>query len=107
MTTDPLHYPWSTHVSNAIGRDDTLIQSHQSYLALGADRQPRGTAYRALTLEALSPDDVEAMRSHWPRLHALGPHRFRLAREAQLPHRAGPAKVDCPHKHAALGESAL
>jgi putative transposase len=107
MTTDPLHYPWSSHASNAFGRDDPLIQPHESYLALGADRQQRCTAYRALTLETLSTDDVETIRGHLQRQHALGPDRFRLAIEAQLSRRAGPAKIGRPRKSPALGESAL
>jgi putative transposase len=98
MTTDPLHYPWSSHASNAFGRDDPLIRPHETYLALGADRQQRCTAYRALTLEALSPDEVEAIRSHLQRQHALGPDRFRVAIEAQLSRRAGPAKIGRPRK---------
>jgi putative transposase len=98
MTTDPLHYPWSSHASNAFGRDDPLIRPHETYLALGADRQQRCTAYRALTLEALSPDDVEAIRSHLQRQHALGPDRFRVAIKAQLSRRDGPAKIGRPRK---------
>lgn len=107
MTTDPRHYPWSSHACNAFGHDDPLVHPHESYLALGADRQHRCAAYRALTLETLSSDDIEAIRGHLQRQHALGPDRFRLAIEAQLSRRAGPAKIGRPRKSPVLGERAL
>jgi putative transposase len=99
MTIDPLHYPWSSHSFNAFGRNDPLIQPHDSYLALGATSEQRCAAYRALAMETLSQDDTDAIRTHLQRQHALGPDRFRLAVEAQLSRRAGPAKIGRPRKH--------
>ena len=109
MTTDPLHYPWSSHSCNAF---DPLIHPHDSYLALGATPEQRCAAYRTLAMEALSQDEIDAIRTHLQRQHALGPDRFRLAIEAHLSRRAGPAKIGRPRKHETSenytpGESAL
>jgi hypothetical protein len=57
-------------------------------------------------METLSQDDIGAIRSHLQRQHALGPDRFRLAIEAQLSRRAGPANIGRPHKPVAW-QSAL
>ena len=106
MTSDPQHYSWSSHASNAFGRDDQLIHLH-SYLALGNSHQERCAAYRTLAMETLLQDDLDAIRTHLQRQHALGPDRFRLTIEAQLARRAGPAKIGRPSTSALLGESAL
>ena len=84
-----------------------LIQPHASYLALGATGEQRCAAYRTLAMETLARDDIDAIRTHLQRQHALGPDRFRLAIEAQLSRRAGPAKIGCPRKPDKAGESAL
>ncbi len=102
-----LPYPWSSHACNAFGRDDPLVHPHASYLALGATGEQRCAAYRTLALETLAQDDIDAVRSHLQHQHALGPDRFKLAIEAQLSRRAGPAKIGRPLKQDKSGESAL
>ncbi|MHB1274204.1 MAG: hypothetical protein ACYCZD_15840 [Rhodanobacter sp.] len=49
-------------------------------------------------METLFQDDIDTIRTHLQRQHALGPDRFRLAIEAQLPRCAGPAKSGHPRK---------
>ena len=107
MTTDPQHYPRPSHASHAFGCDDPLMHPHANYLALGQSRDERCAAYRTFAMETLSQDDVDAIRTHLQRQHALGPDRFRPAIEAQLSRRAGSAKIGRPSKSALLGESAL
>jgi len=107
MTTDPRHYPWSSHVSNAFGRDDPLIHPPASPLALAANREQRCAAYRTLAMETLSQDDIDAIRTHLQRQHALGPDRFRRAIEAKLYRRAGHAKIGPKSKPTAPKKSAL
>lgn len=107
MTADPIDYPWSSHACNAFGRDDPLVHPHANYLALGNTRSERCAAYRTLAMEALSEDDLNTIRAHLQRQHALGTDRFRAAIEAQLQRRAGPAKIGRPRKTDKPGESAL
>lgn len=107
MVTAPGDYPWSSFPSNGLGRHNPLIHPHAGYLSLGSTQAERCEAYRALIAEALSPDDVDHIRLHLQRQHALGSERFRASIEAQLSRRAGPAKIGRPRKVPLKGESAL
>ncbi|MEO6924443.1 MAG: transposase [Bryocella sp.] len=97
-TLDPLDYLWSSHAQNAFGKDDPLIHPHPDYLALGSTDQERHSAYRALAMENLSQDHLEAIRTYLQRQHALGSDRFCIAIEKQLSRRTGPAKIGRPRK---------
>jgi hypothetical protein len=48
--------------------------------------------------EALDGDQLDAIRAHLQRQHALGSERFRVAIETPLNRRAGPAKIGRPRK---------
>lgn len=98
MTVDPVDYPWSSHACNAFGHRDPIIHPHANYLALGHTAEERCAAYRALAMEAFPQDDLDAIRAHLQRQHALGSDRFRTAIEAQLQRRAGPARIGRPRK---------
>lgn len=98
MTADPIDYGWSSHACNAFGRHDPLIHFHPAYLALGKTNAERCATYRALAMENLSQEQLDAIRAHLQRQHALGSDRFRMAIEAQLSRRAGPAKIGRPRK---------
>lgn len=69
-------------------------------VSLGTDPESRQAAYRELVRQAISDDDLAAIRLHLQRQHALGNERFRAAIEAQLGRSAGPAKVGRPRKAA-------
>ncbi|MDR3443756.1 MULTISPECIES: hypothetical protein [unclassified Dyella] len=98
---------WSSYAAHATGQDNKLIHPHASYLALGNTQTERCAAYRVLLDEVLSPDDLDSIRLHLQRQHALGSERFRAAIEAQLNPRAGPAKIGRPRKGAHASKSAL
>lgn len=59
MCADPADYPWSSHAANAFGRDDVVVPPHPNYRALGATREERCAAYRAIAMEALTDEDIE------------------------------------------------
>lgn len=105
MVDDPAGYRWSSYGAKALGRHDALLTPHANFLALDRDLARRQVAYRELVRQAISEDDLTAIRLHLQRQHALGPDRFRAAIEAQLGRRAGPAKIGRPPKQRA--ESAL
>ena len=98
MCNDPADYLWSSHGCNALGHDDLLIHPHPNYQRLGTTRAQRCAAYRAITMETLSDEDILAIRLHLQRQHALGSDRFRSAIEAQLARPAGPIKIGRPRK---------
>lgn len=107
MTIDPGDYPWSSYLSNGMGREDALLYPHANSLALGTTPATRHEVYRALVAETVVDDDLELIRHHFQRQHALGPDRFRTAIEAQLARRAGPAKIGRPRKDSGAPKSAL
>jgi putative transposase len=104
MLADPAGYRWSSYGANAHGGLGPLVTPHPIFLALGRDAQSRQTAYRELVGQAISEDDLTAIRLHLQRQHALGTDLFRAAIEAQLGRCAGPAKIGRPRKRM---ESAL
>ena len=67
----------------------------------------RHAAYRTLVNGAISEQDVQAIRLHLQRQHALGPDGFRASIEAQLGRRAGPARIGRPRKDREAQRSAL
>jgi putative transposase len=73
-----------------------LIHPHPAYPALGGTDAERHSAYRALAMENLSQDHLEAIRAQLYRQHALGSDRFRIAIKKQLCRNAGPAKNGHP-----------
>ncbi len=98
MCADPADYPWSSHAANALGHNDPLVHPHPTYQNLGSTREERCTTYSAIALETLCDEDIEAIRLHLQRQHALGSDRFRAAIEAQLARPAGPLKIGRPRK---------
>ncbi|MBP1474542.1 hypothetical protein J7I44_09520 [Frateuria sp. MAH-13] len=77
---------------------------HPNFLALGTDLVSQEAAYRELVKQAISDDDLAAIRLQLQRQHALGSERFRNAIKAQLGWSAGPVKIGRPRK---ASESAL
>lgn len=88
----------STYGSNADGKQNALLHPHVNYLALGETTTERCAAYRALVADTLSDDDLDAIRGHVQRQHALGTNRFCEAIEAQPARRVGPTKMGRPRK---------
>ena len=80
---------------------------HDSQLALGHSREKRCAAHGTLAIDPLSPDDLDAIRSHLQRRRAPGPDPFRPAIDARLSRNAGPARIGRPRKSALLEKSAL
>jgi putative transposase len=95
---DPADYPWSSHGSNALGHDDLLNHPYPNYQRLGTTREQRCAAYRAITMETLSDEDIQAICEHLQRQHALGSDCFRSAIEAQLARPVEPLKIGRPRK---------
>lgn len=96
IVADPADYRWSSHRCNALGKPDALVTPHPTYLTLGADARERERAFRALVMEAVDPDETEAIRRHLHRQHAYGPESFRREVEARLGRPIGPRKIGRP-----------
>ncbi|MBB1089108.1 transposase [Lysobacter sp. SG-8] len=98
MVADPADYRWSSHRHTADGHPDPLIHPHPAWRALGDGPDACRRAWRAAVMQAVDPDETDAIRLHLQRQHAYGPDRFRRAIEAQLGRPAGPRKIGRPRK---------
>lgn len=86
---------WSSHRANALGHDDPLVHPHPNDRVLGTTREGRCAAYRAIAMETLPDDDIEAIRMHLQRQRAPGSDRFRAAIEGQArPRRPAHSRSD-------------
>jgi putative transposase len=101
LAARPGDYRWSSHACNAFGQPDRLVTPHPAYIALGLHEVERRRAYRVLFEREPGTEELETIRVHLQRQHALGPDRFRSAIESQLSRRAGPARIGRPRKRPA------
>jgi putative transposase len=83
MTEDPLSFPWSSAATNGGHRPDSLLTPHPAYIALGTTADERASIYRSMLKEALSDDDLHAIRIYLQQQRALGCDSFRAMIEAK------------------------
>jgi putative transposase len=55
-------YRWSSYRANALGAEDFLVTPHALFGALGATREDRQSAYRALFRSDIDPDVLMSIR---------------------------------------------
>jgi hypothetical protein len=89
MTDNPIAYAWSSASAHCSQRTDVLLQPRSAYAALGATSEARGEAYQCLLREALSDDDLAAIRTYLQQQRALGRDDFRTMVEAKTRRFAG------------------
>ncbi|WP_196487074.1 transposase [Burkholderia cepacia] len=89
MTDDAAAYSWSSAAAHVGLRYDPLLTPHPAEAALGLTTAERGAAYRALLHEALSDDDLLAIRAYLQQLRALGNDAFKVMVEAKTQRIAG------------------
>ncbi|HEV7813567.1 MAG TPA: transposase [Janthinobacterium sp.] len=91
-------YAWSSYAHHSGVRADPLITDHALFWALGNTPFDREAAYRTLTEQALSPEQVRtieaAVLKGWP----LGSDKFKKALEHKLKRQVLPAKRGRPFK---------
>lgn len=98
MTDNPATYPWSSCAAHCSERSNPLLTPHPAYTALAATPEARGTAYRTLLREALSDEDMAAIRTYLQQQRALGRDDFRAMVEAKTQRFAGVRPAHRPHK---------
>lgn len=69
-------YPWSSYRANALGQPDPLLTPHADYRRLGRTPAERQQAYRALFLDHLDPETLEALREATNANRVFGSERF-------------------------------
>ena len=86
----PKDYPWSSYHCNADGQTDELITPHGLYRHLGATKEERQAAYRALFRHRLAQHTLEELREATNKAWILGDDRFRERIASQLNRRTLP-----------------
>ena len=89
MTADPVGYRWSSCAAHCGHDPNTILTPHPAYTALASTPETRAEAYRQLLREALSDDDLTAIRTHLQQQRALGRDDFRAMVEAKTQRFAG------------------
>jgi putative transposase len=80
LASVPDSYPWSSYRANALGRNDSLLVPHESYLALADEPERRRKAYLGLFAWALDAKDLEEIRSASRSGRPMGAQRKVLGR---------------------------
>ena len=97
MTDDPTAFCWSSCASLCGLRDDALLTPHPVQRALGT------AGYRALLAEAISDEDLAAIRLYLQQQRAYGRDDFRAMVEAKTQRFAGVRPAHRPAKSTAAG----
>jgi len=104
MTDDAASFPWSSAPDHCGTRQSAWLTPHPAYIALATTPVARAEAYRQLLREALSDDDLAAIRTYLQQQRALGRDDFRAMVEAKTQRFAGvrpahrPPRSDKPQK---------
>lgn len=83
MTDDPIAFTWSSCARLCGMRHDPLVTLHPMQQALGKTEHERTTAYRALLNEAISDEELAAIRIYLQQQRAYGRDDFRAMVEAK------------------------
>ena len=89
MTDDPARFAWSSCAALCGRRNDPLLSPHIAYTRLGSSPAEREAAYRTLLRDALSDDELQAIRTYLQQQRALGRDDFRAMVEAKTRRFAG------------------
>jgi len=96
MVQHPAEYKWSSYAANAQGTENTIIQAHTTYQALGLDATSRQAAYRELFRYELDIGLVDEIRKATNGNYALGNTLFTEQIAAALGRRVTAGKAGRP-----------
>jgi putative transposase len=77
MVDAPDSYRWTSYRHNAVGQPDILVSEHESYCALGANREERCHAYRELFHHQLDSHEIDIIRVSANEELVYGSERFK------------------------------
>ena len=99
MTDDPAAFPWSSCAALCGLREDSLLVLHPTQRALGAQ------AYRVMLAEAISDEDLAAIRLYLQQQRAYGRDDFRAMVEAKTQRFASVRPAHRPAKSRSFTET--
>jgi putative transposase len=84
MVERPEDFRWSSVHTHLAMAQDPIITPHPVYIALGADRCSRATAYRTWLHAPLEEDELPRIRAYMAQEKAFGEPRFQAMVEKAL-----------------------
>ncbi len=102
LVADAARYPWSSYAHHIGIAADPFIVDHPLYWALGNTPFEREAAYRKLSEQALTLEEMRALKDATDKGWALGSTDFKSVLERQLHRRVQPARKGRPRKTPAL-----
>jgi putative transposase len=100
LIDDPCEYRWSSCAALCGLRPDRLLTLHPAQLALGTTLQSRAEAYRSVLEEAVTDDELTAIRLYLQQQRAWGRDDFRSMVEASTQRFATPRPAHRPSETA-------
>lgn len=100
MLHNPAEYAWSSYQHHIGLRTDPLITDHPLYWALGNTPFEREAAYKALTEQGLTSDELQTMRKSAVKGWAIGSDKFQTQLEKLADRPVTPGKPGRPYKQA-------
>jgi len=100
IASNPADYAWSSHAHHIGAKPDPLITDHPVYWALGNTPFERDAAYRHLTEQALTPQEMDDLKNTTRKGWVLGSESFKANLETQLNRQVRPGKRGRPVKRA-------
>lgn len=98
LVSNPADYAWSSYAHHIGAKPDPLITDHPAYWALGNTPFERDAAYKYLTEQALTPQELDELKETARKGWVLGSEAFKRGLEAQLNRQVRPAKRGRPSK---------
>ena len=98
VASTPADYDWSSYAHHTGAKLDSLVIDHPLYWALGNTPFDREVAYKALSEQALTADEIHLMKDMTPKGWALGSEKFKASLVKKAGRRVGPSKRGRPPK---------
>ena len=96
MVEKPAEYYWSSHSTNALGKQSALLTPHAEYLKLGRTPEQRLNRYQSLFSEHMEKSRVDQITSMTEKGLALGSNSFKEQIEKLHSRRVTAGKVGRP-----------
>lgn len=98
IVADPADYRWSSYHANAGDKVEPRVIAHECFLRLGSDDESRRLQYRRLVEQAISLDEIKAIRESTRFELPLGSERFKQQIEVMVGRRVGVGRKGRPPK---------
>lgn len=102
LAATPADYDWSSYAHHTGAKLDSLVIDHPLYWALGNTPFDREVAYKALSEQALTAEEIHLLKDMTPKGWALGSEKFKAGLAKNVGRRVSPAKRGRPPKHKSL-----